>query len=207
MAASHVDKHGLRDDRRYTVQDLGRRPPRHLTAAEAPDLLRWSAGGVPLRLTDPSGHAWDADGPDVNSALTRQLRREVRLQAHEDGHQYVPGSVHITLEASRLALEQELGETVDLRRFRANLHLALDAEPFAEHRWCGAVMSLGGVTLRLLEPVQRCVIAARHPETGEKWPGLLQQLANAHNTCFGILAAPLRAGAIAVDDAVTVRGS
>ena len=77
----------------------------------------------------------------------------------------------ITVEASRLALERALGQLVDVRRFRTNLHLALDSDPFAEHAWEGKELSIGAATFDLLHPRERCVIAARDPLTGAKSPG------------------------------------
>jgi uncharacterized protein YcbX len=56
---------------------------------------------------------------------------------HRDlgGQQDLRASVLVTTEASRRAVAEALGRPVELRRFRANLHLDLDAPAFAEERW------------------------------------------------------------------------
>ena len=61
LAHADIDRHGIAGDRRYTVIDLDRDPPRHLTAAETPALLRWKAIGRTLH--GPDGRAWPVDDP------------------------------------------------------------------------------------------------------------------------------------------------
>jgi uncharacterized protein YcbX len=51
--------------------------------------------------------------------------------------------VLVTSEASHKSLEAALGRPVDLRRFRTNLHLELDAPAFAEERWQGGRVAVG----------------------------------------------------------------
>jgi uncharacterized protein YcbX len=121
-----------------------------------------------------------------------------------DGQQYIPRSVLTTAEASRLALERALGQLLDVRRFRTNLHLELDSEPFAEHAGEGKVLHVGAATFDLLHPCERCVIAARDPRTGTKWPGLLKHLHREHDQLFGILARPRRPATLNVGDRVRI---
>ena len=101
------------------------------------------------------------------------------------------------------ALDAELGTEIDLRRFRTNLHLALDAPAWAEQEWDGATLRFaGGVVLRLLHPCQRCAIPTRDPETQEKWPELLRHLDARHARLFGINARVVRSGRIERHEAV-----
>jgi uncharacterized protein YcbX len=48
------------------------------------------------------------------------------------------------------------------------------------------------------------VIAARDPDTGEKWPELLRHLSRRHRLLFGIFAAPRTAGRVRAGDQVEV---
>ena len=59
---------------------------------------------------------------------------------------------------------------VDLRRFRTNLHLRLDAEAFAEERWEGRRVRVGDAELVLLHPCERCAIPTRDPDTTRSGP-------------------------------------
>jgi uncharacterized protein len=188
LASATVDQRGIVGDRRYTVVDLERNPPRHLTAAETPELLRWKAVGDMLH--SPRGDSWTLDDPAAATALCADLRRRVALQPHTAPQQYIPGSVLVTVEHSRRTLERELAQPVDLRRFRSNLHLELDSDPFTEHGWQGLTLRVGAATFEFLHPCDRCVIAARDPDTGRKWPDLLRHLQRSHDLLFGMLAAP-----------------
>ena len=103
------------------------------------------------------------------------------------------------------ALGSELGTEVDLRRFRTNLHLELDAEPWAELGWAGAEIELeGGVRLRIEGACERCAIPTRDPDTREKWPELLSHLAAAHGQDFGVLARVIAAGRVSAGEQVRI---
>jgi uncharacterized protein YcbX len=189
LASATVDEHGVVGDRRYTVVDHERTPPRRLSAAEVPELLRWKVVGEILH--GPRGGWWALDDPAASAALSAGLGRRVVLQPHKTPQQFISGSVLVTVEGSRRRLERELGQPVDLRRFRSNLHLDLDSDPFAEHGWQGLTLHVGAAGFELLHPCDRCVVAARDPDTGRKWPELLHQLARSHELLFGMFAAPL----------------
>ena len=93
---------------------------------------------------------------------------------------------------------------IDLRRFRTNLHVRLDADAFAEERWEGRRVRVGEAELELLHPCERCAIPTRDPDTAEKWPELLRRLAREHDTLFGINARAVRPATVRVGDPVTV---
>jgi uncharacterized protein len=205
IARADIGRQGMAGDRRYTVVDLDVDPRRHLTAAEAPRLLRWKAIGGTLH--GPDGRAWTMDDPAASQALSADLDRRVTLRPHATGQQYLSGSVLITVEASLRALEHELGSPVDLRRFRPNLHLQLNSVPFAEHEWAGRVLRVGAATFDVLHPCDRCVIAARDPDSGRKWPQLLRHLGRAHDLLFGLRAVPRGSARIALGDHVELDGA
>ena len=96
--------------------------------------------------------------------------------------------MHVTVEASLRALGDELGAPVDVRRFRSNIHLELDAEPWAELDWIGRRLRVGDAELEVVEGCERCAIPTRDPQTQDKWPQLLRLLAAEHATLFGLIA-------------------
>lgn len=222
VRALGLGPHGAGGDRVHAVfgEHKGRRQP--VTAREAPRLLAWSAAypsdpgdaldpaDPPLAVvTEPGGrHRRRWDDPGLPGALEDDLGRTVELRRDTAGIPDLPDSVLVTVEASRLALEQELGEPIDLRRFRTNLHLELDAAPWAEHGWEGAELLVGPeVRLQLLHPCERCAIPTRHPETQAKWPGLLRHLDAEHGRHFGINARVVRGGSVSVADQVRVQAA
>jgi uncharacterized protein YcbX len=150
-------------------------------------------------------HTWRWDDPRLVNALSDDLGRPLRLARDPDGMQDLERSVLVTVEATRAALERELGTELDLRRFRPNVHLELDAPPWAEHGWEGGTLHFaGGTVLRILHPCVRCAIPTRNPVTQEKWPGLLRHLDAHHETVFGINARVLQSGRIAAGEELEI---
>ena len=214
VAALRIDARGAAGDRTHALFDAHRGAPRQLTVRQAPRLLAWQASydgldvdpaDPPLAmLTAPDGTRYRWDDPALTAALSADLGREVELRRDVRGQRVV----EVLLAAATLkAVQTELGEPLDLRRFRTNLHVVLDDAPaFAEEGWEGRTVTVGAATLDLLHPCVRCVIPTRDPDTQEKWGGLLRHLAREHRTLFGINARP-RAGpatTIRVGDAVVV---
>ena len=204
MEELELFEHGVRGDRQRALFWRG---GRRLTARAAPRLLAWKArsnGGLPL-VTDPRGQQWRWDNPRLEAAISDDLKREVKLVEDAHGIQDLADSVLVTFEPTHRALERELDVPVDLRRFRTNVHVALDAEPFAEVRWEGKRLAIGDAELELLHPCVRCAIVTRDPETQEAWPKLLRHLHDRHYSCFGINARPRNEATIRVGDPVELR--
>jgi len=212
-----LDERGVGGDRTHAVIHHHKDEWKPLTAREAPRLLAWhasypfapDAGLRPddpphAQVTGPDGRSWRWGDPRLRNALAEDLGRDVRLRRDLAGIQDLERSVLVTTEATRAALADELGTPIDLRRFRTNVHLELDAEPWAEHGWEGGTLRLsGGVVLRLLHPCVRCAIPTRDPVTTAKWPELLRHLDARHETLFGINARVVQSGRIAVGETAT----
>jgi uncharacterized protein len=221
LRAARLDGRGVGGDRTHALLDVrnGRRD-RLLTASRAPRLLAWAAAypGMPDDALDPAapprpsvrapdGTVWGWDQPGLAGAIEADVGVPVELRRDPAGQQDLERSVLVTTEASRRALETALGRPVDLRRFRTNLHLDLDAPAFAEERWRGGRLQVGPVTLALLHPCARCVIPARDPDgDGSRWPALLRHLHRARTGLFGINARVLVPGRVALGDRATVTG-
>jgi len=218
VSGLRIDERGAGGDRTYALFDGFKGGPRRLTAREAPRLLAWQArypfnrdGGLdPTRppfavVTAPDGRAYRWGDPRLRSALAADLGREIDLRRDIAGIQDLERSLLVTTQATLDGLGDELAGPIDLRRFRPNLHLDLDAPAWAELDWEGLEMHFsGGVKLRLLHPCERCAIPTRHPDTQVKWPHLLRHLHTTHQQCFGINARVLRGGRIGEGEAVEI---
>jgi len=216
VLALRIDGRGVGGDRTHAVLYEHKGETKPLTAREAPRLLAWHAaypfnfdGGLdPARppfavVTGPDGRSFRWGDPRLRHALAADLGRAVELRRDIEGIQDIPRSLLITTGATLQALGEELHGQVDLRRFRPNLHLDLDAEAWAELAWEGAELAFtGGVRLRLLHPCERCAIPTRHPDTQIKWPQLLRHLTREHEQCFGINARVLTGGRVTAGEAV-----
>jgi uncharacterized protein YcbX len=218
LRAVRVDGRGAGGDRTHAVFHQHKGVHKPLTAREAPRLLAWHAaypfnqdGGLDPRdppraiVAAPDGHRYVWGDPRLRTALEDDLGRSVDLVRDVSGIQDLERTVLLTTAASLEALGGELDGPIDIRRFRPNIHLQLDAEPWAELGWEGReLVFAGGVRIRLLHPCERCAIPTRHPETQEKWPGLLRHLTAHHDMNFGINGRVLAAGRIEIGEAVEV---
>jgi uncharacterized protein YcbX len=218
LRAARLDGRGLGGDRSHALLDLRQgREGRWVTVRQAPRMLAWSAtypdapddlldpaDPPPPSLRAPDGTVWGWDEPGLEEARAADLGMAVRRHRDLDGQQDLQASVLVTTEASRLAVEAALGRPVELRRFRPNLHLELDAPPFAEERWDGGRLQLGEVTLALLNPCSRCVIPTRDPDGPGRWPELLRFLHRHRGALFGVNAHVLAGGRVRVGDRAAV---
>jgi hypothetical protein len=218
LKSTRVDAGGVLGDRAHALVHEHKGAVKPLTARQAPGMLAWSASypfvpdaslrgdPPPATLISPGGRSYRWGDPRLRRALQEDLGRELDLRREPGGAlQDLPRSMLVTTEASRRALEQELGEPVETTRFRSNVHLDLDAAAWEEHGWEGATLAFaGGVELRLLHPCVRCVIPTIDPRTQEKWPVLLRHLAARHDTHFGINAEVLVPGRIQVGERVAL---
>ena len=211
-----VDGRGAGGDRTHAVLHEHKGASQPLTAREAPRLLAWQArypfnadGSLdPARppfaiVTGPDGRSFRWGDPQLRHALIADLGRPVELRRDVAGMQDLGRSLLVTTDATLRALGGELGGPVDLRRFRPNLHLELDAPAWAELDWEGhELLFAGGVRLRLLHPCVRCAIPTRDPDTQVKWPQLLKHLNATHEQRFGINARVVTGGRIGAGEGV-----
>ncbi len=196
--AAAVDQHGMEGDRKHAVWLRG---GRKLTARVAPKMLVWHAhvnGGLSVTGPDGTTYAWDKT---LEQAITAHLGKDVALVQDPQGLADVSG-LHVTVEASRRALEEELGTPLDLRRFRPNVHVELDAEPFEEAQWEGRRLRIGDAELHIVSKSDRCAITVHDPDTLEKNPDVLRTINERHDTIFGVWADAVGAARIAVGDPV-----
>ncbi|HEV2922174.1 MAG TPA: MOSC N-terminal beta barrel domain-containing protein, partial [Actinomycetota bacterium] len=218
LQAARLDWRGVGGDRAYALLDRREgREGRWLTIRQAPRMLAWSAAypqapddrldpadPPPPTLRAPDGAAWGWDDPGLDEALAADLGLAVRRHRDLGGQQDLRASVLVTTEASRRALAEALGRPVELRRFRTNLHLELDAPAFAEEGWEGGRLQVGEVTLALAHPCARCVIPTRDPDDLSRWPELLRWLHRGRGGLFGVNARVVAAGRVRVGDRATV---
>ena len=134
--------------------------------------------------------------------LEADLGWPVTLRHDVGGQQDLDETLLVTVESSLEAVGAALEIPADLRRFRPNLHLALDAEPFAEEGWEGRRLRVGDVELKLIEPCERCVIPTRDPDTQERDPRVLMWLIRERRELFGINAEVPAPGLIRAGDPV-----
>jgi uncharacterized protein len=204
-----LDERGVLGDRAHA---LWLRGDRRVSARQVPGTLRWAArydapvdGTIPPpAVTAPDGTTRRWDDPDLPRALSDDLGEDVAIVSDPRGMQDVGRTVLVTFEATRAQLELEIGEPVDLRRLRPNIHVIADAAPWAENDLTGRTIRVGDAELEVLDACPRCAIVARDPDTNEKSPAPLQRLVSHHDELFGIHARPAGPATVRVGDPVAL---
>ncbi len=101
-------------------------------------------------------------------------------------------------------LGDETGLAIDKRRFRANVYLDLtSSDGFAEDEFVGRSLRIGSkVVVSILKRDARCMMITLDPDTGEKTPAILKQVAQAHDGRAGVYGAVLVEGILRKGDSV-----
>ena len=125
--------------------------------------------------------------------------RTPRLTDRPDGYVTLHG--RDSLQALAYALnDADVSEV----RFRSNIAVE-GLEAWEEQSWIGRTLHVGDVTFRAHAPVVRCLATHANPVTGERDRPVMTTLENVFHQdapTFGILLAPLSAGAISLSDEV-----
>ena len=165
--------------------------------ADMPDLM--------VEIEAPTGETLAIDDP----ALIRMLREGVSgapdlMLVRSDRPMTDCRPVSLLSVQSARRLGEEIGTTVDRRRFRANIYLDFTgAGGFAENDFVGRSLRIGSkVVVSILERDPRCVMITLDPDTGESRPELLRQVAQVHSGMAGVYGAVLVEGMLRKGDAV-----
>ena len=167
--------------------------------AEPEDLL--------LDVLTPSGAVVALDDPALIEMLGEGLRGENQLTLVRSDRALTdcrPVSL-ISLQTVQ-QIGEELGRTVDKRRFRSNVYLDLASKRgFAEEELVGRKLRLGSkAVVAVLERDPRCKMISLDPDTGEHDPEVLRQVAQAHEAFAGVYCAVLVEGVLSPGDPVEV---
>lgn len=220
---------GAEGDRRFVVVDddgallLSTRTPKLLQIeprfAAGTLRLTFPDGGVVEAVPEPGPAATSAnyagrplrghlvEGP-LSDAVAEQLGRPARLlmlDAGERGADDAPVTLMSTASLRALAPALE-GAVPDPRRFRMTLSVD-GTDAWEEHGWGGREIAAGAAVLRGADPVGRCVVTTRDPDTGATDVPTLKALAELRgkrDVTFGIWCDVVAPGRVEVGDSLTV---
>lgn len=112
-------------------------------------------------------------------------------------------SISLCNMASHRAVEQKLGQTLSIVRWRGNIWF--EGLPlWEEFDWLGRDVRIGEAVLRVRERITRCMATTANPETGERDADTLRALNSWDHQDFGVYAEVLQGGEIRVNDEVQV---
>jgi uncharacterized protein YcbX len=193
---------------RFRYPDKAARPV-NLAEVEAmaPGLTPLYANATELMVdvVAPTGETLAVDDPGMIDMLRDGVRGAPDLALIRSDRAMTdcrPVSL-VSLQTAR-HLSEEIGTSVDRRRFRANIYLDfITASDFAEDGFVGRSMRIGStMVISILERDPRCVMITLDPDTGEPKPELLRQVVQVHNGMAGVYGAVLVEGIVRKGDAV-----
>ncbi len=193
-------------------------------------------------VTTPGGETLDADDPRLVEVLSADLGRAVEIRSQRppsssverpDPEDVLAQGVEAEVEAPTLEISQGTeGDTfvdhspihlittatldhlgVEALRYRPNLVISADVEPFAENGWLGREMHVGEVVLRLTLPTPRCSVPTLEHGDLPRNPDALRPLLTGNRVevpgfgvlpCAGAYAEVVRPGTVRQGDPVTL---
>jgi uncharacterized protein YcbX len=164
-----------------------------------------SATDLMIDVETPDGKTFAIDDPELIDHLRANIddKHQLTLLRSEKAlTDCRPLSIFAVQSAQRLG--EETGVNVDKRRFRANVYLDLaSSEGFAENRFVGKSLRIGSnVVISIVGRDSRCMMIILDPDTAEKTPAILKQVAQAYDGMAGVYAAALTEGIIRKGDMV-----
>jgi uncharacterized protein YcbX len=115
--------------------------------------------------------------------------------------------VHVMTKTSLATIGADVGEEIDVRRFRPNVLVALDDTDadLPESQWVGAQVTLGGVALNVAMQTVRCVVPSRAQPGIEVNRQITRAVAARAQRCLGVYCDVERVGTVRENDQVAVR--
>ena len=164
-----------------------------------------NASELMIEVETPDGKTIAIDDPGLIDNLRANIdgKHELKLLRSDKAiTDCRPLSIFAVQSAKRLG--EETGVEVDKRRFRANVYVDLtNADAFAENQFVGRSLCIGSkVVVSVLERDPRCMMITLDPDTAEKTPAILKQVAQAHEGMAGVYGAVLMEGMIRKGDSV-----
>ncbi|MDA1360735.1 MOSC domain-containing protein [Glycomyces luteolus] len=171
LRSAVVDFDGLAGDRLFGVFEPG--SDKAVWGGSHPKLMGWEAAwpaqcgcadavsGEPV-LYEPGGAAWGADEAGLPERLAETVDAEKGVEIRKVKRDY--GRMLVVFEASVRKLSEQLGRDIDAMRFRPNVIVDADLEPFAETALePGLAIRLGEHEFTLQKPCERCVLPSWDP--------------------------------------------
>jgi len=126
----------------------------------------------------------------------------IALELRAGGPHFDAEPVSVLFDAWLRELEALVDIALEPLRFRPNLYVESAGAVSAEAAFVGRALEIGGVRLRVVSPILRCVTTTYDVVTGEPEPAVLRALAQQRANVMGVYCRVERPGEIAVGDAV-----
>jgi uncharacterized protein YcbX len=153
-------------------------------------------------VATPSGAVLAADDPALISMLADGAASVSLIRSHRAMTDARPLSLISTQTIRQLG--EEVGMTLDQRRFRANVCVELGtADGFVEDALVGRRLQIGlRVVVAVLERDSRCQMITFDPDTTEDTPKIMRNVARAHGGNAGVYCAVMTEGVVQPGDPI-----
>jgi hypothetical protein len=202
-----------REQRRLLrYRPLFRHPDKAARPINLAEAEKMGAGPLSADISDlmvdvetPEGKTLAIDDPVLIDMLRSEVDQKPQLtliRSHRALTDCRPMSIFSLQSARQLSEETEI--PIDKRRFRANVYVDLASDNgFAENQLVGHSVKIGSkVIVRVLERDPRCVMITLDPDTSERTPAVLKQVAQAHEGTAGVYGAVIVEGTLHKGDPV-----
>ena len=163
------------------------------------------AADLAVDVETPSGQAFGVDDPALMNLLAKRMGNGPVLTLRRSERAMTdcrPISL-FSIQTGR-QVGDEIGTTLDKRRFRANIYMNLaSAGGFAEDAYVGRPLRIGPkVVILVLERDPRCKMITIDPDTAEASPQILRMVNQTHDNKAGVYGAVLVEGTIRRGDVI-----
>jgi uncharacterized protein len=123
---------------------------------------------------------------------------------HSEGEPFVDDApISLLVDRWLDGLSSFVGYRVEWERFRPNFFIeAAEGVGLDEAALTGRELQLGGATLRVRYPIERCVVTTYDPRGGASDPRILQYVAQVRSNWMGIYCDVPRAGVARIGDSL-----
>lgn len=171
LRSAVVDADGIAGDRVLGVFEPG--TDHAVWGGSHPKLMGWEAAwpaqcgcagavaGSPV-LYEPGGAAWAADEDGLPARLAESVDAAKGVELRKTSG--AAGRMLVVFESSVRRLSEEMGREIEVSRFRANVIVDADLEPYAETALePGTPIRLGEHEFTVQKPCERCVLPSWDP--------------------------------------------
>jgi uncharacterized protein YcbX len=209
--------HGLQGDRRFAFRRLDDKSGfPWLTASRLPELLLYQPIGLaenseeptPTHVRTPEGIDLALRSAELQNSVAEKFGSAVELMKLKHGI-FDEASVSVINLATISAIGREVGDDLDIRRFRANIVIATDAtEAFQEDDWIGSRLVFGdndaGPMLNVAMSDPRCVMINLDPDTAKQDPRIMKAAVRLNNNNAGAYTNVVWKGQLVVGQSVSL---
>ena len=217
LDVANVGWHGIEGDRRLAFRRLSDKSNfPWLTASKLPELILYkpfrlegeNAEQPPTHVRTPDGKEYELGSDELRKDISARFGSDVELMNLKAGI-FDEASLSVITTSTVQCIERESGREIDLRRFRPNVVIETDSEPFAEDRWVGQTLLFGdgdnSAAVKIYMKDERCRMVNLDPDTAERDVQVMRTVVRLNKNYAGGYGTVVRAGELRVGQTVRLR--